>query len=135
MKNIETLDEESLERLISILRSAQKAGFNSLSSPIEVLWDTLIDFVLVLSTKMEEGSLSLRQNPALKELPVRDELGNPKMIKITPQRRFIWDPEIGRFFKNNLLPFFVLLKKRRFHRCFRGVGRTSSKEGLRSEEW
>jgi hypothetical protein len=81
-----------------------------LSSPVEYLLEAAIDVSLLLEKAFREGKLARSTNPAIKELDISDELGNPKMIKISKKRKIFFDPRVADIIKQ-FTAFFVLLKK------------------------
>lgn len=105
-----TLDKESLDTLIGVLTSARNLGFDSLSSPVEFLLEAAVDVCLLLEKAFKEGRLSRQTNPAIKELDISDDLGNPKMIKLNKKRKIFFDPRVADIIKQ-FTAFFVLLKK------------------------
>jgi hypothetical protein len=118
MKNIDTLDWEALKSLIESLQMAQKMGFSSQSSPIDVLLEAAIDLTLLLGSALQDAdhAFGRSRNPDIKflDLAKPDALGNSKSIKIPFGKFDYWDPELGVFVKTQLASFFVLLRNRKF---------------------
>lgn len=109
---MDPLDRNSLESLIEALSKAKKYGFESLSSPVEVLLEAEIDLLLLLSKFLKEGKESLHENPELRfSRDFVDSLGNPKQIRIHNVKPIWFDPETADFLKQ-LASFFVAIKSR-----------------------
>lgn len=90
---MDTLDRESLKNVILILQEAEKYGFSSISSPIEVLLETLVDLLLGLASNLEAGQLERKTNKFLKfDDFSQNELGNPRQIRWNKTRVWLEDP-------------------------------------------
>lgn len=110
MSALNTLDKDRLKELISTLQLASKAGFSSLSSPIEVLLEVAIDLSLLLSNQYSVGKKERISNKEIRFLDDKsDALGNPLQISFRKKRREYWDPQTAKFLKQ-LASFFVQLK-------------------------
>lgn len=99
------LERDQIKFQIEILTEALNMGFASPSSPVEPLFEVVIDLLLKLRNQLQEG-LSFwhgRKNPAIKFLDVADELANPKSIKIWDRREPAWDPRICQFIEQIVL--------------------------------
>lgn len=105
-----TLDKDKLDSLVESVTLARKLGFESLSSPVEPLLEAAIDVCLLLEKSFNEGRLSQKKNPSIKELDVSDELGNPKMLKVFKKQSIFFDPRVAEIIKH-FTAFFVLLKR------------------------
>lgn len=105
-----TLDKDKLDVLIASLQAARKAGFESLSSPVEPLLETAIDVCLLLSSSFEEGKKSQAENPEIRFLDVQDSLGNPKSIKVWKNQKWFWNPQLAEIFRK-LASFFAWCKR------------------------
>jgi hypothetical protein len=107
---MDTLDKNRLDSLVEAFSSAKKLGFESLSSPVEILLEAAIDLGLLLEKAFKEGRLGQKANPSIKFLDVSDDLGNPKQITLHKKRRIWFEPRIAEFFKQ-FAAFCVLVKK------------------------
>lgn len=105
-----TLDRDKLKVLIEVLQLAKKFGFESLSSPIDLLLEAGIDLCLLLSKTFYEGGLERASNPSLifDEGHV-DALNNPRQIRLSKKRKVFWDPELSEIFKQ-FASFLVRVK-------------------------
>jgi hypothetical protein len=105
-----TLDKDQLDVLIASLMAARKAGFESLSSPVEPLLETAVDVCLLLASSFEEGKKKQAANPEIKFLDVPDSLGNPKSIKVFKNQEWYWNPQLAEIFRK-LASFFSWCKR------------------------
>lgn len=107
---MDTLDRDRVRALAEAFALAEKSGFGSLSSPIDILLEAAVDLCLLLKNAFNEGGRKRKTNPSIKELDVSDSLGNPKMIKIFKENIIIRDPRISSIMEQ-FAAFFVNLKK------------------------
>jgi hypothetical protein len=131
-------DFEQLKELIEVLKMAQKYGFSSKSSPIDLLLEAFIDLSLMLGKLFKEGAKARRNNPGLKFLDMSDELGNPKQLKVFTPSKLYWDPWTSEIFKS-LASFGVLVKrlkpgKASFMEAFSGLSFTIPPKALSPPE-
>lgn len=107
-----TLDKDRLDFLIRSLTEAKKYGFSSLSSPMEILFESGTDLLLVLAQNLEQGKQALPLNPELKFSEFQqDSLGNPKQIKIQKLNPIYFDPEAAKYLRQ-IASLLVALKNR-----------------------
>jgi hypothetical protein len=108
-----TLDENKLRNLIATLQTALKYGFESSSSPIEILFEVVVDLILQISESLTLGVQSLKANEGIKflENAPQDALGNTRSIRIREVRKFLWDPAAAQEVKQTALDL-VALKNR-----------------------
>lgn len=107
------LDKETIDRLIAALKVAKSAGFESLSSPVDLVLDACIDFSLELSDLLDQGAQERQANPSLKflEKAKADALGNTRSVRIFKSRQWYYDPEAAEFIRN-FASFLVAIKNR-----------------------
>jgi hypothetical protein len=106
-----TLDKDRLDDLIKVLSSAKTLGFESLSSPVDVLLEAGIDVMLLLKNSFKEGSRGRQNNPSLKfSEKEQDALGNPKQIRIKKPPNVFWSPQLAEIF-DKLATFLALIKR------------------------
>lgn len=108
---------KSLKNLLDLYMEAYNQGFelfesSSLeSSPVDILFETVIDLLLLIKKQFALGSRGSINNPSLIfSRRYSDALGNPKQIRITKESKMFWDPHA----KETLLAmvsFFVRCKR------------------------
>ena len=87
---------DTLKELIRVLQIADKHSFglSSLSSPIDLLIDVIVDLILIMRQHLIDGAAFRKNNPGIKFLDrFQDVLGNPKQISFRKKERLLWDPE------------------------------------------
>jgi hypothetical protein len=107
-----------VENLRFLLKEAISYGYDVLyseksflSSPVDILLDSVIDILLIIGKLFIEGSTSSKPNQGLGfSDKYQDVLGNPKQFKISYPAKYYWDPQAEEIFFR-LAEAFVRIKR------------------------